>query len=147
MAYWSDAEGSASPVASASCYSRSEDVRVTAVILPELKFVQVEREIFLADIVIRPDDPALQQSPEGLDIVGVNLTANILALRVLDGLMTDAAPKVVVALVLVRRDKRDLLIRRRAERIRPACERQLAPMIRQTTLPLRSIAPITPTLP
>jgi hypothetical protein len=47
-----DAEASASSDASASCYRFSEDVRVLAVVVTELKLVQVQRKVFLADVVM-----------------------------------------------------------------------------------------------
>jgi hypothetical protein len=110
LACWNDAKASTSSDASASCYGGPENIRIVTVVLPELKFIQVEREIFLADIVIRPDDSALEQSPEAFDIVGVNFTANVLALAVVHGFMADATPQVVVALILIGRDTRGLFV-------------------------------------
>ena len=38
-----------------------------------LKFVQVQRQIFLADVVIGADDSALEQRPERINALSVNL--------------------------------------------------------------------------
>jgi hypothetical protein len=51
------------PVALASADRRSEDVRVFAVIIAELKLGNIERHVFLADLVEAPDDPALEDRP------------------------------------------------------------------------------------
>jgi hypothetical protein len=40
---------------SASCYGRPEDIRVGAIIVPELKLGNVQRHIFGADLVIGAD--------------------------------------------------------------------------------------------
>jgi hypothetical protein len=51
--------------ASATCYSGSEYVGVIAIVMPELKFRNVERQIFAADLVERADNAALNQRPQG----------------------------------------------------------------------------------
>ena len=74
-----DAEASASSGASASCYGVKEDIRILAIVEAPRKFVQVERQIFLADVVIAGDDPALQQRPEILNRVSMNISAHVFA--------------------------------------------------------------------
>jgi hypothetical protein len=107
-AFWSgDAEAPASSVASASCYRGSENVRVLPVIEAPRKLVQVQRQVLLADVVVRPDDAALQQAPEGFKIVRVDVAAHILAARVVHGRMRQA--HVLVADVFIGRDKRNLV--------------------------------------
>src|ERR1700683_2613348 len=82
-AFWlSGAEAPASSVASASCYRRSENVFVLAVIVTELEFRKVRREILLGDMVETAHDAPLEQTPKAFDVVGMNLAANILAVRV-----------------------------------------------------------------
>ena len=64
-AYWScDAEASASSDASASCYRTPEDVGVLAVVVTKLELGKVQRQIFLAHVMVRSYDSALQQRPE-----------------------------------------------------------------------------------
>lgn len=66
--------------------SCSENIRVHAVIVAELELSDVQRHIFLADLVERADDTALEDRPEAFNRVGVNCTYNVLAKVVLDAL-------------------------------------------------------------
>jgi hypothetical protein len=50
--------------ASTSRNRRSENVVIEAVVVAELKFGDVERHIFGADLVERADDAALEDAPE-----------------------------------------------------------------------------------
>jgi hypothetical protein len=107
-AFWSrDAEASASSDASASCYSFSEDIGVFPVVVPELKFVQIKRQILLTDIVVRPDNAPLEQRPEAFDVVCVDVTANVLILRMLDGFVRKSTRclQVVIAAMVIGRYK------------------------------------------
>jgi hypothetical protein len=80
LVFWlASAEAPASPVASASSYRFSEYVGILAIVLTELKFVQIERQVFLADVVVGADDSTLQQAPKTLDGICVNEAAHILA--------------------------------------------------------------------
>src|SRR5882724_1601012 len=51
--------------ASTSLNRRSENVVIEAVVVAELKFGDVERHIFGADLVERADDAALEDAPRG----------------------------------------------------------------------------------
>jgi hypothetical protein len=68
------AETVASDRASADCYCRSEDIGVVAVVVPELKFSDVQRQILLADLMVAANDPALEDAPEAFNRVGVEPT-------------------------------------------------------------------------
>src|SRR5216683_2258727 len=60
-AFWThDAEAPASSDASASCYRLAENVGILAVIETELKLCEIERQIFLAYVVISADDSTLE---------------------------------------------------------------------------------------
>lgn len=50
------AEAAPSSPASEACYGRPENIGVLPVVVPELSFRNVERQIFLADLVIAADD-------------------------------------------------------------------------------------------
>lgn len=54
---------------SANC--RAENVVVLPVVVSEVEFCDVERQIFRTDLVIGADHAALQQRPEAFDGVGV----------------------------------------------------------------------------
>src|SRR5271166_4186663 len=76
------AEASASGLTSASCYHVEENVLVVAIVEAILKFREIERQIFLADVVIGAEHAALEQRPERFDVVGMDFTANILLVLV-----------------------------------------------------------------
>ena len=70
---------------SASLNRRSENVVVEAVVISELKFRDVQRQIFGADLVIAADDAALEDRPEAFNRVGVDRADNVLPRAVIDG--------------------------------------------------------------
>jgi len=49
------------------CNHLPENIGVLAIVEAELKLREIERQIFFAHVVIRPDDPALEQRPERFD--------------------------------------------------------------------------------
>lgn len=77
---------------SASPNGRAKDVRVCPVVVPKLKLVNVQLKVFLADLVERADDAALNDAPEPFDGVRVNRASNVLSAT-----MTNDAVRVVVA--------------------------------------------------
>src|SRR5438552_4056184 len=79
------ADAAASPASSASCDERPEHVGVLAVVMPEAGLGQVERQVLGRDLVVAPDDPALQERPEGIEILRVDVAAHVLARGVIDG--------------------------------------------------------------
>ena len=84
---FSSAGSSLSALASASCYGRAKDVCVEAVVVPELEFRHVEWQMFLADLMKRPDHTALEDRPEPLDGVGMHRADYILPLGVINDLV------------------------------------------------------------
>jgi hypothetical protein len=68
-------EASASYHASAACYRLAENIGFMAIIEPELKLREVQRQIFLADIVIRPNNSALEQRPERINRLRMDFAA------------------------------------------------------------------------
>jgi hypothetical protein len=107
----------ASLCASASCYRFPKDVGILAVVMTELEFRKVQRQIFLADVVVSADHATLEQAPERFDVVGVDLAANILAFAMIDGLMRDfhrSEPS--VSAVLISRDQTDPIRNRSANK-------------------------------
>jgi hypothetical protein len=100
-------EAPASQRASASCYRCPEDVAVVAIVEAELKFVQVERQIFFADVMVSPDDPALEQRPERFDVVGMDFAAHVLAAAMADDFVRKEISQFVIATRFVGRDQTD----------------------------------------
>jgi hypothetical protein len=68
----------------ASRNRRSEDVRILAIVVSELKLRNVERHVFAADPVERADNATLEDRPEALNRVGVNCADNIFVRGVID---------------------------------------------------------------
>lgn len=81
-------EASASCHASAACYRFAKDVLFIPVIESERKLVQIQRQIFDADVVKCADNAALQETPKRLDIVGIDLTAHVFQRLVIDHFVT-----------------------------------------------------------
>jgi hypothetical protein len=75
----------------ASFDRRSEDIRVFAVIIPELEFGDIEREIFFADFVKCADHAALDERPEAFNRLSVNDASDVLA-----NAMINAAERIFV---------------------------------------------------
>ena len=66
----------------ASAYCGSENIVIEAVVISELKFSDVERQVLFADFVEAAHDAAFDDRPETLDCIGVN-RANYIMLSVL----------------------------------------------------------------
>jgi hypothetical protein len=117
VVFWtSDAEASASSDASASCYGVKENVCVLAIVEAPLKLIQVQRQVFLRDIVIGANNTALQERPERFDAVGVDVPANPLIRRMVHALVR--ASEQLVGLVLIGRNQFDFVIRNLAHKAR-----------------------------
>jgi hypothetical protein len=103
-------EAHASYYASAASYGFSKDVRVLAVVEPELKLREVQRQIFLADVMIGANNAALQQAPEVFQIVGMDFAAHVLARAMADRFVVVAECfEIAIAPVLVGSDQINLV--------------------------------------
>jgi hypothetical protein len=58
--------------ASPPCYRLPKDVFFVAIVESETELREVQRQIFLADVVVGADDSALEQGPEGINAGRVN---------------------------------------------------------------------------
>jgi len=76
------AETFASVRVSAPCYCLAEYVGFFPIVEPELKLRQIQRQIFLADVVMGADNYSLQQRPERINVLSVCLAAHVLAATV-----------------------------------------------------------------
>jgi hypothetical protein len=96
--------------ASSPLYRLAENIGFAAVVVAELELRQVQWKVLLTDVVEAAHDPALQERPERFDVVGMNLTAHVFALRVRDGFVaiTELA-KVLIAAPLVSSDQINLV--------------------------------------
>lgn len=74
---------------SATCYRSAEDVRIVPIVIPKLKFRNVERQILLGDVVERAEDAAFQQRPEPVNGLGVHVAPDVFAAHVVRGAMLE----------------------------------------------------------
>src|SRR5579862_9480165 len=81
------AETVASSCASAASYGGPEDVFVEPIVVLELEFSDVQRQILGADFVERANNPALENAPEAFNRVCVNRADDVLASGVLNDLV------------------------------------------------------------
>jgi hypothetical protein len=103
------AETVASDRASAACYRRSENIDVLTVVVPELKFRDVQRQIFATDLVIGADNAALEDAPEAFNRVGVDRTDNVIAAALADDMMRKVTTKKPIAGMFIRAEQADLV--------------------------------------
>ena len=80
-------EAVASSCASASCYRHSKDIGVVAIVIFELAFRDVERQIFFADFVIAANNRPLEDRPETFNRLRMHSADNVLLGTVHDGLV------------------------------------------------------------
>ena len=136
------------PVAcSAACYDRIEDVGILAVVIPKREFRQIQRQIVLADVVIRAHDATLQQAPEVVQVRGMDVPAHIFTaawLTVSCGKRTSstADSRAIHRSPPTRHVSSTVLFTKFVRVSASVCS-----MICATTLPLRAIAPITAIFP
>jgi len=137
---------------SASRYSSTKNVRVITVVVPELKFCNVQRHVLAADFVERADNTALHQRPETLNRVGVNRTDNIFLVLVLDVGVGKFAAEFPISHQVVGDQQTDFVGNRFADE---AGKRLTVEAINNASdncafafdVPLRLTAPMTPILP
>src|ERR1700730_12336633 len=103
----SAAEAAPSVAISASCYDQIEYVRIFSIVKPELKFVQVERQIGLADFVIAAHDAALEERPERFNRIGVSGADYVFALAIAHHAVIVVATKQAIATVFIGREQPD----------------------------------------
>ena len=79
-------------------------------VVPERKFVQVQRQIVLAHLVVTAHNSALEQAPKAFNRVRMNRTDNVLILAVIDRLMDETVrAEMTVSGAFIGRHKRDFL--------------------------------------
>jgi len=93
--------------ASTTTYCRAENIRVVPIVVAELKFGDVERQIFAADLVETADDATLQQRPEAVDCPGVDNAVNVLLCRMPHKPMGERVFEIPIAGMFVGRDQAD----------------------------------------
>ena len=124
----------------------SEDIRVLPVIITELELGNIERHIFAAHFVERPDYAALEDRPEAFDGLSVNCADDILPSRMINSHVRVVLVERIVARILIGAKQATLCdTASRTNAVRVA-EFTFA-TTRATTLPLRLTAPTIGVLP
>src|ERR1700694_1382228 len=72
-------EAPASLCASAASYRFSKDVFIVPVVETDLELREIQGKLFLAYMMVRPDDAPFEQAPERFDVVGMDFTAHVFA--------------------------------------------------------------------
>jgi hypothetical protein len=106
---WPCPAEAASGMTSASCYHVKENVRILAIVKTILKFREVQRQIFLAHVVVSAEHSTLEQRPERFDAVRMDLAANVFAVAVLNDFVQHRPFQVAIARVLIGRDQLNLV--------------------------------------
>jgi len=105
-------EARASRCASVSSprYRLAEDISFAAVVVAELEFRKIQRQVLLADVMIGANHSTLEQTPERIQILGMHFTAHILASRMSYGFVLVAKRcQILIALPFVARDQINLV--------------------------------------
>jgi hypothetical protein len=92
---------------SASINCLSEYVLVQPVIIPELEFGNIQREIFLADFVEGSDHAALQDRPKAFDGLRMDSSDDVLAASMINSGMGVVLGKGIVAPELIGAEQAD----------------------------------------
>jgi hypothetical protein len=87
--------------------SRSENVIVKAIIIPELELCNVKWHVFAADLVERADDAAFEDAPEALNRLSVNRADDVLMLGMVNGAVVEFIAKVPVINPLIGAEQTD----------------------------------------
>lgn len=87
----------------------SEDIRVAAIIVTELKFSDIQWEIFGTDFVESADNAALHQRPEAFDGLRMDRAANVLACAMVNDAVRELFAEVLVADPFVRAEQAHLV--------------------------------------
>jgi hypothetical protein len=77
----------------------AKNISVQAVIIPEFKFSDIQRQIFVTDLMEIAHDAALDERPEAFDCVRMNRADNVLSLAVVNGLMRETALQSIIAVI------------------------------------------------
>lgn len=103
------AETVASDHVSAACYRGVENIDVLTVVMPELKFGDVRRQIFAADLVIGADNATLEDAPEAFNRVGMDRADNVVAAALADDPVRQIATKQPIARMLIGAEQANLV--------------------------------------
>ncbi len=83
----------------------SENIRICAVVVPELKLSNIQRHIFGADFVKCPDYAALKDAPKAFNRVRMDRAYDVPVLAVVNGSVWQAVRQSVIATPIIRSEQ------------------------------------------
>lgn len=93
-----------------ACLDRcAEDVCIHTLVIAKLKLVDVEMQVFLADLMECADDPTFHDGPESFDRIGMNGSADVFPVRMMHHVVRDARIEFPIATMIVRRKQADMM--------------------------------------
>jgi hypothetical protein len=93
---------------SARAHRFAEDVRIAAIVIAELKFGDVQREIFGADLMERADHAALYEAPKAFNRLSMDRTDDVLTRCMINRFVREFAIKMFVANPLIRAEQANI---------------------------------------
>ena len=99
------AETFASVRVSASCYRLAEYIRLMTIVEAETELREIQRQIFLAHVVVGADHTAFEQRPKRFHVVRVDFAAHVFTLTVLYDFMRHRPLEIAVAGVFIGRNQ------------------------------------------
>lgn len=103
-------EACASPQASEASDCIAKNINVLAVVIAELEFREIQRQVRFADVVICPQDSTLEQRPEVVNIGRVNIASHVFVAAMVHGaVLVSEFRKVSVAGMFIRRHQINLI--------------------------------------
>jgi hypothetical protein len=91
----------------ASSNRLAENVGIGAIVIAKLEFRDIQREIFGADFVERPDHAALHEAPEAFDCLRVDRSDHVLAFAVVHDPVREFTVQMLVANPFIRANEAD----------------------------------------
>ncbi len=103
------AEAAARELSSACCYHALEHVGMLPVVVPEGELVEVQREVVLRHFMEGAHDAALDERPEAIQIIGMDVTVDVFADGVAHDLVRETCFQHAIAWVFICGDQIHLL--------------------------------------
>src|SRR6185312_9904058 len=88
----------------------AENIGIVAIVVPKLKFSDVQRQVFGADLVEGANNTTLQDRPEALNRIRVDGTNNVLLSRMADHFVRVIGPHVLKIRSLISYERGNALI-------------------------------------
>jgi hypothetical protein len=97
----------------------SENIIIHPIVIAELEFRNVQRQVLMADLVEAAHDAALQERPKAVNGLGVNRAVDVLLFGMADDAMREGLAQLAIAGMLIGREQADFFgeLRERNRRV------------------------------